>query len=95
MLGQLRLDGMLEERMYATMQVSPDRKWISMGRDDWIYILDEKDKLVDPSGKELPFTPGAVPQAVVAHFRGDDMLRVTWPSGDTTQPIFYQYLPLG
>ena len=53
------------EANWATIQISPDRKWIALGPDDWIYVLDENDHLVDPSGKPHPFTPGVVPNCVV------------------------------
>ena len=32
--------------------------------DNWIYILQAGDKLVDPSGKPVPFTPGEGTQTV-------------------------------
>ena len=62
------------------VRISPDRKWINLGGHDFIYLLDEKDHLVDPQGKEVPFRVG------------EDFLRVSYQDGDPKKGIDYQYL---
>lgn len=62
------------------LHISPDRKWITFSRHDFIYLLDANDKLVDLKGNEVPFRVG------------DDYLRVSWKDGDPKKGIDYQYL---
>ncbi|CAJ1400276.1 unnamed protein product [Effrenium voratum] len=62
------------------VRISPDRKWINLGGHDFIYLLDEKDHLVDPQGKEVSFRVG------------EDFLRVSYQDGDPKKGIDYQYL---
>ncbi|CAJ1371951.1 unnamed protein product [Effrenium voratum] len=64
----------------CALQISPDKKWISFSRDDYIYVLGPEDKMVDATGKEIPFVVG------------QDLLRITWTNGDPKQGIYYQYL---
>ena len=50
--------GRPKEDMFAVFKVSPNLQWINLDVDNWIYILQAGDKLVDPSGKPVPFRPG-------------------------------------
>lgn len=68
------------EEMFGVFKISPNLQWINLDMDNWIYILQAGDKLVDPSGKPVPFTPG------------DDLLRVTWNDQDPKKGIYYQYI---
>jgi len=47
-----------KEEMFGVFKISPNLQWINLDMDNWIYILQAGDKLVDPSGKPVPFTPG-------------------------------------
>ena len=44
--------------MFGVFKISPDWQWINLDADNWIYILQAGDKLVDPSGQPVPFRPG-------------------------------------
>lgn len=57
-----------------------NQKWMSFSPDDWIYILDSEDTLMDPQGNPVTFIPG------------EDLLRITWNQGDPGQGMYYQYL---
>jgi len=70
----------MKGRMWPTFQIDPGMKWMSISKDDWIYILDENDKLVDPQGNPVPFTPGT------------DLMRISWVEGKPEKGIFYQYI---
>jgi len=78
MLGTTVL--VVKERLWPVFQVAVDKKWISLSKDDYIYVLDANDKLVDPQGNEIPFRVG------------DDLLRITWVEGKPEKGIYYQYL---
>eukprot|EP00913_Durusdinium_trenchii_P000010 g9.t1 len=53
---------------------------MTFSKDDYIYVLGPEDKLKDPNGKEVPFTPG------------EDLLRCTFNHGDPKQGLYYQYI---
>ena len=65
---------------WPCLRISPDRKWIAFSAHDYIYLLDETDKLKDPQGNPVPFRVG------------DDFLRISWRDGDPLKGIDYQYL---
>jgi hypothetical protein len=65
---------------WPCLRISPDRKWIAFSAHDYIYLLDETDKLKDPEGNPVPFRVG------------DDFLRISWRDGDPLKGIDYQYL---
>ena len=44
--------------MWAVFKVSPYSPWINLDADNWIYILQPEDKLVDPEGNPVPFRAG-------------------------------------
>jgi len=70
----------VHESMWPCFQLSPDWQWVALDVDNWIYILQAEDKLVDVKGNPVPFVPG------------DDFLRVTWNDRDPKKGLYYQYL---
>mmetsp|Transcript_137334 Transcript_137334/g.194327 ORF Transcript_137334/g.194327 Transcript_137334/m.194327 type:complete len:330 (+) Transcript_137334:60-1049(+) len=78
MLGTVIMN--VKRNAWPCLRLSPDRKWITFSKHDFIYLLDANDKLKDVKGNEIPFRVG------------DDFLRVSWRNGDPKQGIDYQYL---
>ena len=46
--------------MWPCFQLSPDWQWVALDVDNWIYILQAEDKLVDVKGNPVPFVPGVL-----------------------------------
>lgn len=70
----------VKQKIWLKLKISPNKKWMTFSKDDYIYVLGPEDKLKDPNGKEVPFTPG------------EDLLRCTFNHGDPKQGLYYQYI---